>query len=306
MSYLQELWEKLAQFKGKQNQQPKYCNEIVHEGFRTIPIQKLERKQAKKITEKKGAEFWTRNRKLLAYSENCQLTHSASNGFFDCFYQAYMNHGDIMVKPDDLWLVIMLWFTKYVDDNAQQLRRAFVSHEGKKKLTVVTRSLDEGDWSQFFEGIIEAIRKNTNQGVTQNLECNFSSSGLFEKTFSTAIIMNSFKKYFDYERGMGGCGIQNAHLGGTLQDWELLLSKLLKLKVYDVNGELKKYVNGLLPVIEQFIETYKGYAHVEFWNNIYDQRKEADSEAYMPSSFVVGWLIKFFTTNDTVSSELEV
>jgi hypothetical protein len=23
-----------------------------------------------------------------------------------------------MVKPDDLWLVIMLWFTKYVDDNA--------------------------------------------------------------------------------------------------------------------------------------------------------------------------------------------
>jgi hypothetical protein len=26
----------------------------------------------------------------------------------------------------------------------------------------------------------------------------------------------------------------------------------------------------------------------------------------MPSSFVVGWLIKFFTTNDTVSSELEV
>lgn len=77
-----------------------------------------------------------------------------------------MNHGDIMVKPDDLWLVIMLWFTKYVDDNAEELRTAFVSHQGKKKLTVITRSRDESDWTEFFEGIILSIRKNTNEGVT--------------------------------------------------------------------------------------------------------------------------------------------
>lgn len=77
-----------------------------------------------------------------------------------------MNHGDIMVKPDDLWLVIMLWFTKYVDDNAEELRTAFVSHQGKKKLTVITRSMDESDWTEFFEGIILSIRKNTNEGVT--------------------------------------------------------------------------------------------------------------------------------------------
>ena len=30
----------------------------------------------------------------------------------------------------------MLYFSKYVDDNAEQLRNAFVSHEGKKTLTV--------------------------------------------------------------------------------------------------------------------------------------------------------------------------
>jgi len=47
-----------------------------------------------------------------------------------------------MIKPDDIWLTIMLWFTKYVDDNAEQLRTAFVSHAGKKKLTVHTRSSD--------------------------------------------------------------------------------------------------------------------------------------------------------------------
>jgi hypothetical protein len=76
--------------------------------------------------------------------------------------------------------------------------------------------------------------------------------------------------------------------------------------VYDVDGELKRYVNGLTPVIEQFIETYKGYAHVQFWNNIYDERKNANAREYMPSSYVVGWLIKFFTTRDQVSDNLEV
>jgi len=52
--------------------------------------------------------------------------------------------------------------------------------------------------------------------VTEKLECDFSSTSRFERLFSTAIIMNSFKKYFDYERMGGGCGIQNIHMGGTL------------------------------------------------------------------------------------------
>ena len=52
--------------------------------------------------------------------------------------------------------------------------------------------------------------------MTEKLECDFSSTSRFEKLFSTAIIMNSFKKYFDYERQGGGCGIQNIHMGGIL------------------------------------------------------------------------------------------
>jgi len=29
-----------------------------------------------------------------------------------------------------------------------------------------------------------------------------------------------------------------------------------------VDGRLKKYIKGLKPVIEQLIETYKGFAHI--------------------------------------------
>jgi len=84
-----------------------------------------------------------------------------------------------MIKPDDIWLTIMLWFSNYMGNHAEQLRKAFVSHEGKKKLVVIMGSIDFIQWDYFFEKIIEEIRLNTNKGVTEKLECNFTSTGLF-------------------------------------------------------------------------------------------------------------------------------
>jgi hypothetical protein len=53
-----------------------------------------------------------------------------------------MNHGDLKITPDDLWLTIMLYFSKYVGKHAEKLRNAFVTHEGQKKLVVITQSTD--------------------------------------------------------------------------------------------------------------------------------------------------------------------
>ena len=87
-------------------------------------------------------------------------------------------------------------------------------------------------------------------------------------------------------------------MGGTLEDWENLSSKLAILKQFDVNGQLRRYVYRLLPVIDQFIETYKGNAHLEFWNNIYHERKEPFKRAYSPSMHINGWIIRFFTADE--------
>lgn len=51
--------------------------------------------------------------------ENTKFTNRSDNGFFQSFYEAYMRHGDLKIKPDDVWIAIMLYFTKYVDDNAE-------------------------------------------------------------------------------------------------------------------------------------------------------------------------------------------
>jgi hypothetical protein len=47
--------------------------------------------------------------------------------------------------------------------------------------------------------------------------------------FSTALVMNTCKKYFDYTREGAGCGVVNAHMAGTLEDWQKLEKKLANL-----------------------------------------------------------------------------
>jgi hypothetical protein len=39
-------------------------------------------------------------------------------------------------------------------------------HARKKKLTVRTHSADKREWNEFFDKVIEEIRKNTVKGVT--------------------------------------------------------------------------------------------------------------------------------------------
>ncbi len=54
------------------------------------------------------------------------------NNFFNAFYCPYSMHGDVFLVPDDIWLAILLYLSKYIDSNAEKLRSHFVKHEGQK------------------------------------------------------------------------------------------------------------------------------------------------------------------------------
>lgn len=117
--------------------------------------------------------------------------------------------------------------------------------------------------------MIDEIKKNTTEGVTEKFESNFTTTGRVERILSTAIVMNTYKQYFDYDRFMTCCGIQNMHFGGTLEDWKSVFDKTNALAEYDVNGQLKKYISRVGVILEKFIDTYQGNVDVDFWNKVY-------------------------------------
>jgi len=116
--------------------------------------------------------------------------------------------------------------------------------------------------------MIEAVKKNTTEGVTAKFECDFSTTGRVQRILSTAIVMNTYKQYFAYGRCIPLCGIQNVHFGGTLEDWKSLCKKIENLSEYDVNGKLKKYIQHVKYILEKFVETYEGTVDLDWWNKI--------------------------------------
>lgn len=59
------------------------------------------------------------------------------NSFFHAFLNAYTQHGDIALVPDEVWIMITFFISTYIDQHAEKLRSKLVRHKGVKTLTVV-------------------------------------------------------------------------------------------------------------------------------------------------------------------------
>lgn len=65
-------------------------------------------------------------------------THNGGNhAILKAFLHAYNSHEDVILSPDDTWLMVCIGFAQYVNDNSKQTRHLFVDHQDKQRLTVV-------------------------------------------------------------------------------------------------------------------------------------------------------------------------
>ena len=238
----------------------------------------------------------------LAYYENTEAFRTSDKALYEAFCSAYNTHEDVILSPDDVWMTICLQFTKYVNANAEKMRHLFVDHEGKKQLTVTTANeINEDQWTEFFELMLNTLKKETNSEVSDLLQSNFSTTGEVEKLLSTAVMMNTFKQYFSYGRCIPWCGIRNVMFMGTLEDWTKLLDKLTKLKEYSVDSFWTKYIDELIPVVNEFIETYQGRVNADFWDKVMNIRYGSLGSG--STSYVSGWILKFYGLYKEVESD---
>ncbi len=238
---------------------------------------------------------------LLQYNyEEIPNSYPHSNNFVGAFMEAYNNHGDVLISPDDVWIQIMFYFSKYVNDNAEALRDRFVAHQGKKELIITDRepsSAEEAiameyEWDFFFQQIIRAIDENTTPGTVDKFKCDFSTTDGFYQLASTSIIMDTMKSYFEYTRCIPMCGINNVYFKGTVEDWEALSRKVLNLLEYDINGKMNTYVDNVKVILNNFIHSIRGDVDKEWWNKI--MQIQFASLGSGSCTKVDGWILHFF------------
>jgi hypothetical protein len=113
--------------------------------------------------------------------------------------------------------------------------------------------------------------------ICRLLTNDFSTTTKVESLLSSLTIMSTFRKCFDYTYSINSCGIRNVHFMGTLNDWILLRDKAYQLRLFDTEkDDFFLYINGILPILDQFIQTYKGNVNNQFWDTIFDFKHKKD------------------------------
>jgi len=224
------------------------------------------------------------------------------------FYTAHTNHYPIRIKPDDIWLLIVQAFSNHVNANSEELRHHFVNFDGKKKLTVNyplsdIKQVNKKILEDFSEQINKQMKEFLGEKLVNLLTPNFSTTTNVTKIVGKISIMGAFKKYFEYEMFLSGCGIPYIILEGTAQDYKDIIAKAKELSKYDFDW----YIDRIIPHLEKMVEAKEGKIDVNYFKNMI-QKKEITEPEHGNSGrkrhnvkydYISGWFLNFFAYLNT-------
>lgn len=210
------------------------------------------------------------------------------HGFIGAVFEAYSNHYDLVLRPDDVWVAIMTQFSRYVENNAEALRKKFVNHDGQKKLVVYgSGSLRTADYASFARQIIDAMKEHLNQDITTWMIPEFSTTTLNDRTVESVIMMSAMQKYFSYKQVLC-CGIPNVTLQGSVEDWIKLRANIDNLLQYDLEDQMNVWHKMLAKILDEFVASRQGNPDISFWNKICHSTYGGSG-----SSYLSGWITAF-------------
>ncbi|KJA15207.1 hypothetical protein HYPSUDRAFT_48587 [Hypholoma sublateritium FD-334 SS-4] len=212
------------------------------------------------------------------------------NGLIGTVLDAYANHHHLILRPDDIWIAVMMQFSFYVKANPDRLRTQFVAHKGKRRLYI-----DDPEGKFDFALISKAMTAEMHRNVVDKdlkdwILPSFTTTTDSDTIVSAAIMMATLKTYFAYESGIT-CGIPSITLEGTQKDWLDILRRLDKLD--DFGTEPAAWAALLRPVLTQFAAAFDGESGIAFWKRI------VSVKALCGANSVSGWIALFGVWADT-------
>ncbi|KDO23915.1 hypothetical protein SPRG_10060 [Saprolegnia parasitica CBS 223.65] len=219
------------------------------------------------------------------------IVHS-KRGFIDAVVQAYNRHHNLVLRPDDVWLAIMIQFSFHINGNARWFRSSLVKHRGKKNLTIQgggdVRSASVGGLAKFMAN--EMTAHLVDPALKDWVLPGFSTTTDNDVVVGSVVFMAAMKKYFSYKFELG-CGIPFVTLLGTVDDWQDVRARSTKLATF--GGYASTWSRMLAPVLDQFVLAAKGQPDVAFWDRICHHIGGGSGPSYLS-----GWLSVFCVFNE--------
>lgn len=266
-----------------------YAQQKVTFAVENIPIAK---DTLKTLSYQQGLEYLF-GRKIEAFpaeKKSTRLIPIASNGgnaFIETLNTAYYEHRPLVFSPDMIWLLICQGFSIHINENSKKFQNQISKHKSRKKIEIVRQEFEKGkvnDWSLVFNQFSDSIRANSKDNLADLMVAKFSTTTQVETIAYQITLMETLKKYMDLDFS-GGCGIHSITIEGTPKDWQELKEKTIALRKYN----LEIWVDGLLPILDEFILASQNKPNPLFWSDIYKH-----TVPYYGAEYISGWIIKFF------------
>lgn len=200
---------------------------------------------------------------------------------------AYNDHRPLVLSPDIIWLAIAQGVALHVNENAEKLRKIFVSHEGKQKIIVrrddFQRLSPENPWREVFSAFTEKIKAYIGDKNYGMMVRKFSTTSPVEQAAYEVALMDGMQQYFAYEF-QTMCGIPEVNLLGKTEDWNQILTALDDIATL----ELDWWTDHLKAIVLQLRSTSEGKIDAGFWDNMF---KEGGGSG---GPYISGWIADLF------------
>ncbi|KAK0732740.1 hypothetical protein B0T21DRAFT_349716 [Apiosordaria backusii] len=230
--------------------------------------------------------------------------YAAKNGLVYTLMEAYSNHHNLLLRPDDIWLAILSQLSVYINANASLLQHLFIPSSQKhspaaqkKELYIpveLSPTLNHGALAHQMASTL-LPSSLTNPDIAHKFFLpSFTTTTETDEITASVLLMGSMQKYFVYSWGTR-CGIPSVTLLGDLSDWEKIFHRCEEFLASGKFGQGARdwCRGGLGYVLSGLVRSYQdpgGRQTREFWRGVLDRHEPNGSGQ---TSFT-GWAVSGF------------
>lgn len=206
------------------------------------------------------------------------------NGFVQAVVQAYNDHHNLLIRPDDIWIAILSQLNLYINAHVEELHSFFVRHEGQRELEVNAHgNRYTVDFGAMAQDMSRLLMQNINDPTLHDVIMpDFTTTT--DRIVCSVMMMSALKCYFRYTMRTR-CGIPSITLLGEKSDYESILNHLNT--VATLGKEPLAFTRLLRPILAQFIRSFDEPPSLEFWSKI------CHYQAGSGTHHIGGWISAF-------------